>query len=168
MPPRRSPRLLAKQQKLATKPFDLRSYSIIQPEVASGGPVVSNPKMDMPPKEPLKRQTAEGSPASCRVPDNQYIYEALFKKAFTYPFDQPYKSAAYIKAAISVLKYKHSIPSLYSEFSDRPWLAHIAFTHNKIPNVGPSIFNFIINTIDPSAHSRIDDFWKSLSIYYSQ
>jgi hypothetical protein len=84
---RRSPRLLAKQQKLTTKP----GPPIIQRETAEGSPLVSHPDR------------------WCVIPENQPVYQALMDKADSYPADKVWQAKAYRNAALNLLTYTSNI-----------------------------------------------------------
>jgi DNA polymerase/3'-5' exonuclease PolX len=116
--------------------YDLRNdYLFVIPNV---GPIIAQYIRDFYNNSystcEMADKPAEASPVvpvsvpKCKVPANQFIYEALLNKADSYLPDQPYKAAAYKKAAqtITELIYDLSYDYLF-----------------VIPNVGPSIAQYI-------------------------
>ena len=73
----------------------------------------------------------------CMVPANQPIYEALIKKAGSYPDQNGYQANAYRKAAESVLTFEHDIVAGVSKYNDYWSMAYY------VPNVGTKIAKYI-------------------------
>ncbi len=77
----------------------------------------------------------------CRVPANQPIYEALIKKAGSYPDQNGYQANAYRKAAESVLTFENDIVAGVSKYDDY-WAMD-----EYVPNVGTKIAAYIQSVV---------------------
>lgn len=77
----------------------------------------------------------------CMVPANQPIYEALIKKAGSYPDQNGYQANAYRKAAESVLTFEHDIVAGVSKYDDY-WSMD-----EYVPNVGNKIAAYIQSVV---------------------
>jgi DNA polymerase/3'-5' exonuclease PolX len=74
----------------------------------------------------------------CTHKDNQPLYDALVKKAASYPPEKKYNKQAYLSAAAAVLDLDYSLPAL--EWNDIFSYYSVA---SKIPYTGPKTFKFI-------------------------
>jgi hypothetical protein len=95
--------------------------------------------------------------SSCLVPANQPIYEALIKKAITYPTNEQYKFKAYLKAATSIASYTNNI---YEEKGVYDWW----YSADNIPGIGLGIRKFINEFIktNPRTNLTLIDYYNQL------
>ncbi len=84
--------------------------------------------------------------SSCAVPSNQPIYEALIKKANSYPTDKPYQAKACKKAAETILSSKIDIYKLVKQCNNM-WDWQDDF-EDDFPTIGSGISNFIFNYVN--------------------
>jgi hypothetical protein len=93
--------------------------------------------------------------SSCVVPANQPIYEALIKKANSYPSTEPYKAKAYTKAATSIAAHTNNI---YDELVNDWWYS------DGLSGIGWGITMFINEFIktNPRTNLTLIDHYNQL------